>query len=65
MNHVYYVIDPQKALPLLAMKMLHSYSFKEDTLEDGTKIYGTMEFRGELSSKIIEISGVVEKQNQN
>lgn len=64
MKHTYYIIDPKAAMPLLTMKMLSSYSFKEDTLEDGTKVYGWMEFDGELSNKCIEISKVVEKEEQ-
>lgn len=62
MRHVYYVLDPQKALPLLSLKMMTSYSFKPEELENGIKTYGWIEFDGELSAKCIEISGVQEKE---
>lgn len=60
MKHRYYITDMQKALPLLGMKMLTSSRFKEEKLEDGTKVYGVLEFNGELSAKCIEFSEVIE-----
>ena len=65
MVHEYYVIDPQKALPLLSMKMLKDYYFKKETLEDGTQIYGVLTFDGELSTKCLEISGCIKKEEKN
>ena len=62
MKHIYYITDPKAAMPLLSMKMLTSYSFKPETLEDGTEVRGWLEFDGELSNKCIEISKVIKKE---
>ena len=60
MKHKYYITDLEKALSLMGMKMLVSYNFKQETLENGMKVYGWMEFNGELSAKCLEISGVID-----
>ena len=65
MKYEYYVIDTQKALPLLSIKMLTDYYFKEETLEDGTQVHGVLTFNGELSNKCLEISGVIRKENDD
>lgn len=60
MTHKYYVTDIQKALPLLGMKMLKTTQFNKETLADGTKVYGILEFDGELSAKCIEYCEIIE-----
>lgn len=62
MKHRYYIVDPEKVYPLFNLKMLSSRSFTQETLEDGTKIYGSLEFNGELSTKCIELCGVKEME---
>lgn len=62
MKHSYYITDMQKALPLLGMKMLTSTRFNEETLEDGTKVYGVLEFNGSLSTKCVEFCEMIEKE---